>query len=146
LDFFRVQLWYCEPITPIFREKDKYDLNGESFEWSHKTMNSREASDYIDEIFQCRRKPVWVPQYNFDFDTFWHLVHRGMSPEQVGNFLRSFNDGVREKLTEPGQKRVSYEVLKRLKESCLNSNGFDSLTKNNENLMGNDDMDAEFDF
>jgi radical SAM PhpK family P-methyltransferase len=146
LDFFRVQLWYCEPITPIFREKDKYDLNGESFEWSHKTMNSREASDYIDEIFLCRRKSVWVPQYNFDFDTFWHQVHRGMSLEQVGNFLRSFNDGVREKLTEPGQKRISYEVLKRLKDSCLNGNDFDSLTKSNANLMGNDDMDAEFDF
>ncbi|MDQ1353305.1 MAG: anaerobic magnesium-protoporphyrin monomethyl ester cyclase, partial [Acidobacteriota bacterium] len=48
LDFFRSQLWYCEPITPIWTQKEVYDIRGESFEWSHATMDSRRASDLVE--------------------------------------------------------------------------------------------------
>lgn len=27
-DFYRAQLWYCEPITPIWNKKDKYGIKG----------------------------------------------------------------------------------------------------------------------
>ncbi|MCP5052284.1 MAG: radical SAM protein, partial [bacterium] len=41
LDFFRAQPWYCEPITPVWQEREKYGLRGESFEWRHNTMDSQ---------------------------------------------------------------------------------------------------------
>lgn len=116
LDFYRVQLWYCEPITPIYRQREKYNLMGESFEWSHSTMNSTEASNFVKEIFLTRRQPVWVPQYNFDFDSLWHLFHRGMTLDKVKKFLELFNDGVREKLTHPSLKEASYLIFKQILE------------------------------
>jgi radical SAM PhpK family P-methyltransferase len=118
LDFYRVQLWYCEPITPIYREKDKYKIKGESFEWSHNTMDSRRACDWIDHIFLSINKSIWVPQYNFDFDSLCHLFHRRMSLEQVKQFLGSFNRGVKEKLAAPSQEEVSYEVIEQLKKAA----------------------------
>jgi anaerobic magnesium-protoporphyrin IX monomethyl ester cyclase len=99
LDFYRAQLWYCEPITPIYEQKDLYRIQGESFEWSHVTMNSPKACDLIEKIFLTIENPTWVPQYNFDFDGIWHLVHRGMSIPQLKDFLKGFNAAVREKLT-----------------------------------------------
>lgn len=119
LDFFRTQLWYCEPITPIWKDKDLYNIRGESFEWSHTTMNYQRACDLIETIFFTVETPTWIPQYNFDFDSFWHLVRRGMSIQQVGNFLKSFNLAIKEKLTNPSSREVSYEVLKKIRDACL---------------------------
>jgi anaerobic magnesium-protoporphyrin IX monomethyl ester cyclase len=98
LDFYRVQLWYCELITPIWKEREKYNITGQNFEWSHNTMNSQTASDIIEEIFSTIQDPIWLPQYNFDFDTMWHLVHNGMTLEKVKEFLRIFYQEVKVKL------------------------------------------------
>lgn len=99
LDFYRAQLWYCEPITPIYEQKDLYQIQGESFQWSHATMDSQKACDLIEKIFLTIENPTWVPLYNFDFDGIWHLVHRGMSIPQLMDFLKGFNAALREKLT-----------------------------------------------
>jgi len=144
LDFFRAQLWYCEPITPIWKEKEKYKIRGESFEWTHETMASPTAANLVEEIFIDIETPVWVPLYHFDFNGIWHLVHRGMSVEQVKKFLNAFNRGVKERLLKPGQKEVGYEVLKDLKNACLGENIFTDIPGQEKNLP--DKYNAGFDY
>jgi anaerobic magnesium-protoporphyrin IX monomethyl ester cyclase len=151
LDFYRTQLWYAEPITPIWQEKDRYKIEGESFEWSHRTMNTREACDIIDEIFLTRKYSIWVPQYNFDFDSFWHLVHRGIIVDRAGDFLRYFNNAVREKITskEFPPKEVSYEIIKRLKTICQREtkpNHPGNPRENKGKTDANANLHVEFDF
>jgi anaerobic magnesium-protoporphyrin IX monomethyl ester cyclase len=146
LDFFRAQLWYCEPITPIYKKRDLYNIKGESFEWSHAGMNAQQACDLIEHIFLTVKEPTWIPQYNFDFFNIWHLVHRGMTIEQVRGFLKSFNSAVKEKLIGPSRREVSYEALAQLKNACANSNSdegemFDEV----ENTII-DQSEADFEF
>jgi radical SAM PhpK family P-methyltransferase len=116
LDFYRVQLWYGEPITPIYRQKEKYKIKGENFEWSHATMNSKDASCFLEDIFMTQRHPIWIPQYHFDFDNLWHLYYRGMTIKKIKKFLEIFNKGVREKLKNPSLKETSYPITKQLLE------------------------------
>lgn len=118
LDFFRVQLWYCVPNAPVFQKKNQYKIKGESFEWSHLTMDSREASDFVEKIFLSIETPVWVPQYNFEYDALFHLFHRGMPPEQVNAFLKAFNTGIKEKLKDLSAKEVSFETIRKIKDAC----------------------------
>jgi radical SAM PhpK family P-methyltransferase len=118
LDFFRVQLWYCEPITPVWRQREHYGLKGASFEWQHNTMDSKTACDMIEEIFLSQEKVTWIPQFNFDFDGIWHLVHRGMNLQQIKQLLKSFNNGIKEKLNRSLQREVSSGVLKQIINAC----------------------------
>jgi radical SAM PhpK family P-methyltransferase len=113
IDFFRVQLWYCMPITPIWEQREHYKISGKSFEWTHATMDSKTAADWIEKMFISIRRPVWTPQYNFDINQLVHLLERGLDPAQVKDFLNAFNDGIREKLTGGGQD-ISAAVLRRL--------------------------------
>jgi radical SAM PhpK family P-methyltransferase len=146
LDFFRAQLWYCEPITPIFKKKDHYHIKGESFEWRHDTMNAQNASDLIETIFLTIENPTWIPQYNFDFDSVWHLVHRGMSIPQVKNILKCFNFAVKEKLVNTSRREVSYEALKQLKNACLNTkNNHSEIPDTSEDTFINPG-EADFEF
>ncbi|MGD2091034.1 MAG: PhpK family radical SAM P-methyltransferase [Candidatus Aminicenantes bacterium] len=144
LDFFRTQLWYCEPITPIWKDKDRYNIKGESFEWSHATMNYQRACDLIENILLTLDTPTWIPQYNFDFDSFWHLVHRSMTIPQVENFLKSFNLAIKEKLLAPSPGDVSYEVLKKIQDASLNRDTIASSDEEESTLI--DTAEAAFDF
>jgi anaerobic magnesium-protoporphyrin IX monomethyl ester cyclase len=119
LDFYRAQLWYCDPLTPIWKERQTYRLNGSQFEWSHATMDSKTACDIIDDIFLSNRTPLWVPQYNFEFDGIFQLLHRGLTLDRVKQFLRAFNEAVKEKFLEPARKEVSLEAIKQLRQACL---------------------------
>lgn len=149
LDFYRVQLWYCDTITPIWKEREKYDIKGERFEWSHVGMDSRTACDLIDEIFLTTHQSTWVPQYNFNFDCIWHLVHQGLSFKMVKNFLDSFNRGIKEKLTDtnPSLKELSFDVINQLinyQQEHVRGDQADVFIKTNKKTI--DKAYAEFDF
>lgn len=118
LDFYRAQLWYCLPISPIWAEREKYGLKGKSFEWRHETMDSQTACDFVDQIFLSVKQSVSVPPYGFDFHNVLHLLHRLKRLEQVKAFLRSFNNGVKEKLVEPATQGIGLEVVNQLKSAC----------------------------
>jgi len=117
-DFYRAQLWYCEPITPIWTQRETYGISGSNFEWRHATMDSREAAGLVDRIFVSIESPTWVPQYDFEIYGIFQLLHQGFSLEQVKAFLKSFNNGIKEKISSTYQKDVSDEVMRQLKESC----------------------------
>jgi anaerobic magnesium-protoporphyrin IX monomethyl ester cyclase len=148
-DFFRAQLWYCEPITPIWAERAKYGIKGESFEWSHNTMNSREAADLIDEIFLSVEEPFWVPQYSFEWDAVFQLLHRQIPLDTIKEFLKIFNKAIKEKLRNPAQKEISFETIKQLKRTCgLNpaDTSFEYSLDPNERKNRHRKYEAEFDF
>ncbi|UCH98258.1 MAG: PhpK family radical SAM P-methyltransferase [Candidatus Aminicenantes bacterium] len=118
LDFFRTQLWFCDPITPIWEQKEKYDIQGAHFKWSHATMDFRRGCDFVEQSFLSIKNSTWVPQYNFEFDALFHLMNRGMTQDQVKLFLKGFNSGIREKLTDPSQKEAGSRVLETIKKAC----------------------------
>lgn len=143
-DFFRAQLWYCESVTPIWKQRDKYGLKGESFEWSHATMDAKTASDLVEEIFLSVKNSVWVPQYHFDFSRIWSLIHRGMHMDQVKDFLKAFNRGIKEKLTDPSRKEISIETLMQIRESCRLTNGLEDIPGKKTTVVRGEDVKFNF--
>lgn len=144
IDFYRVQSWYAEAITPIWKEKEKYGIKGESFEWSHHTMAAGTAADLVEQIFLSVKNATWMPQYNFNFDCIWHLIHQGLSLDMVKNFLRAFNSGIREKLTDPSRDEASYDVIARLKNYRREDGEDESVSEPRQDKL--DDSEAEFSF
>lgn len=98
IDFYRVHLWYCSTVSPIWQERTKYNIKGESFEWSHATIDSKTAADLIEKKFLSLEEPLWLPQYNFDYSGYYHLIRQGIEPNLIKKFIRNFNNRLREKL------------------------------------------------
>jgi p-methyltransferase len=86
-DYYRAQMWYCEPGTPIQQERGKYNIKGEGFVWSHNTMDSLEAMDHIDRMFLSIDESIWLPQWSFDFWTIPYLIGRGISFDHFKSFM-----------------------------------------------------------
>lgn len=117
-DFFRPQLWYCDPMTPAWQKKDEYGIKGSAFNWSHNTMNSKTATDLIDEMFLSIDEPIWLPQNGFELWSVFYLQRKGMTMSQVKTFIKSFNAIIRDQLIHPEKKCVEPDLLECLKQSC----------------------------
>ena len=88
-DYYRAQLWYCEPGTPVDMQREKYKIEGNGFVWSHATMDSMEAMDHIDLAFLEITESTWLPQWSFDFWTIPYLLGKEYSLELFRKLMTS---------------------------------------------------------
>ena len=86
-DYYRSQMWYCEPGTPIQNRREEFKIQGEGFVWTHSTMDSLEAMDHIDRMFLNIKESIWLPQWSFDFWIIPYLVGKGISLNQFKEFM-----------------------------------------------------------
>jgi radical SAM PhpK family P-methyltransferase len=117
-DFFRAQLWYADPMTPIWKEKDDYGVKGSSFNWSHDTMDYQTACDLVDKMFVAVEGTIWLPQNGFEQWSTFYLQRKGMSLEQIKTFLKCFNAVIKDDLIHPEKKETNPQLLESLKTSC----------------------------
>lgn len=117
-DFYRPLIWYCDPVTPIWAEKDKYGVKGFHFSWSHNTMDVATACHLVERCFTTFDVPVWVPDPGFNFVSLFLLQNRGMSFPQIKTFLKCFNNIVRERLCDPMRVEPSPRLMDNLRKAC----------------------------
>ena len=86
--YYRVQSWYCEPGTPIDKQRAKHDIKGEGFVWGHKTMDSLTAMDHIEKIFLSVSDSIWLPQWSFDFWIIPYILGKGLTFDQFRGFMK----------------------------------------------------------
>lgn len=118
-DFFRAQLWYCDPLTPIWKKREEYGIRGSAFNWSHNTMDSRTAVALVENSFLGTENSLWLPQYGFELWSVFYLMRKGMTLEQVKTFIACFNATVKEKLLFPNKNAIGAELFNSLRQSCL---------------------------
>lgn len=113
-DYYRAQIWYCEPGTPIFYRKEQYGIEGEGYNWRHATMDSQEAMDRIGDVFLEVRESRWLPQWSFDFWIIPYLMGKGLSLDCFGRFVDAANRMLRaevEYLPTHAKRQVQRECL-----------------------------------
>jgi p-methyltransferase len=114
LDYYRAQLWYCEPGTPIQRDAEKYKIEGEGFVWKHETMNNKQAMEHIRRMFLEIKESVWLPLWSFDFWIIPYLFGRGLTKNQFREFLLLANELLRfeiQGINGPEKTRKQREIL-----------------------------------
>ncbi len=117
-DFYRPLIWYCDPVTPIWNERDRYGIRGYHFSWSHDTMDVSTACDLVESCFFRFDRPQWVPDPGFNFVSLFLLQNRGMSFDQIDTFLGSWNAVVREQVLQPVRGEGSPLLIEALRRSC----------------------------
>lgn len=95
VDYYRAQMWYNEAGTPIHDQRDRFNILGDGFVWSHATMDSLEAMEHIERLFLRVDVSEWLPQWSFDFWIIPYLMGRGVSREKFKEFMRGANQMLR---------------------------------------------------
>ncbi len=116
-EFFRAQLWYADPLTPIWKQRESHAVTGMGFNWSHRTMDARQACDWIERMFLQVRNSTWLPQFGFEQWSTFYLARHGMSHEQIRSFLQAFNALIKHRLSSAGQAPPAV-LVDTLRQSC----------------------------
>jgi radical SAM PhpK family P-methyltransferase len=117
-DFFRAQLWYCDPITPIWKQRETYGVVGSAFNWSHNTMDHRTAADVVDHLFLSVRNSVWLPQNGFELWSVFYLLRQGCALDGIKTYLRAFNGAIKERLLSRGRRELGPATLDLLRRAA----------------------------
>lgn len=78
--FYEIQPWFYDPRTPISKEKEKYDINGAYYDWSHMTMDFDTANMLVGEVVSS----VNSSRFCIDCETLFQCLNAG---EQIINDL-----------------------------------------------------------
>lgn len=95
-NFYTAELWFCDVSTPIWKDREKYGLKGNNFDWEHRTMNSSEAIMHRHELFMDIKNSIWMPQNGFEFWSFFYLLRKGLNFQELKDILKAFN-GIKRK-------------------------------------------------
>ena len=119
VDFYTPANWLCLPDAPIIQEKDKYSIKGLMYNWQHCTMDSYTSCQIIDDLFLHEKDSVYLPKFDLDATLIMYLLAAGINRPQIKDFIRAFNEGVKETVfNEPGSE-IGTEYMDKLKNSNL---------------------------
>ncbi len=117
-DFTRIQIWFCDATTPVWRKRDKFALKGKAYGWSHYTMNAETAVELVVRSFMALEQVSWVPDPGYNWVSFYLNETRGMSIERQKIFVKFFVAAAKEKLLKPNMKQLSPALLENFKLSA----------------------------
>ncbi len=95
--FWRAQAWWGNPRAPVYKQMDRFEIEGEAYNWSHRTMNSTEAANWCDVMFEKVTESVWLPLYDFDFWALPYLDGKGLGVKDLETILRISQSIMRER-------------------------------------------------
>jgi radical SAM PhpK family P-methyltransferase len=123
LDYYRALLWYCEPGTPIYNSREKYNILGDAFRWKHDTMTSMEAMGHIERLFLDIDTSLWLPQWSFDFWIIPYFLGRSISFKQFMDFMTFANKLLRIEISDikDGEREIlQCEYIKQMVQMVKN--------------------------
>ena len=123
LDYYRAQLYYLDPATPVWRNREALGIVGGGFEWKHPTMTSPEACAFIETMFLEIRNPVWLPQHGFEDWSLYYLRRKGFSAEEVRLWVDGFNQLVRQKMRGNSRPEERTAIISMLKDVAVKARG-----------------------
>ncbi len=113
-DYYRAQLYYLDPATPVWRDRERFQISGGGFEWSHPTMTHSQASGIIEQMFLNIKNSTWAPQHGFEDWSIYYLQRHGFTRADVKAFVEGFNTLVRHKFAEGERLTEQKQILARL--------------------------------
>jgi p-methyltransferase len=106
--FWRAQAWWGNPKAPVYQRKEIHGIEGEGYNWSHRTMNSVEAARWCDVMFDKVTESTWLPLYDFDFWALPYLDGKGMKVDDLLPILRVSQEIMRERgKAVPDHRRIA---------------------------------------
>ena len=112
LTFYKMNLWYADRSTPIFKQNDKWKISGDRFNWSHATFDHKKATEGILNIFLGVDNPIWIPTESFGFWSIAYLHGKGFALSEIKPMIINLNRMVQADLANDANAEV-------VKEECV---------------------------
>ena len=101
VDFSRGSLFYYDTHSPVAEMAEEFQLTGSGAEWSHTTMNHKQAQKIHFEMLD-KLKGVNIPVSDGGGWSIFNLYAKGLSWDDIKQYYREFNAIQRQQIHEQG--------------------------------------------
>lgn len=113
--FVRTNIWFCDPFSPIYHEREKFGIEGAGYNWVHSTMDSKTASELEYDFIMKVKNSIWNKHLGVDAYIVFSLIAQGFSVPWIKEFITTFNDCVKDKLINGNQKEITTDMYNNFK-------------------------------
>jgi p-methyltransferase len=99
--FHNVQLYYHDSLAPIERRRAEFEIQGTGYAWEHRTMDWREASDWVHHAMCLQFGSVPLPLYGFSIWSLPYFEALGFTRDTFVDFARLAAEIFQSSLTAP---------------------------------------------
>lgn len=114
IDLFRASIWFAEPGTPIMSRRERYGIEGHTYQWRHRTMDSDEAARQSQRVFWSADRADWLPKCAFGFWMIPYFMGEGISLDQFKGLNRNANAMIKLGLERAGDEAAREEQERHL--------------------------------
>lgn len=73
--YYGLSPWYCNISSPVYKQKEKYEISGRNYEWKHKTMDFDMARNLcIDIFYNVKNSTMMSINYTYVFQLLYNNV------------------------------------------------------------------------
>lgn len=108
---FRVHRWFYDHDTPVYKHRERYEIEGGGYQWKHATMDAARAHELATHLSLDIRNSIHTDDYSMAF----YLAHKGYSHAQIGSYLRAFDNAVKHKCRAGGHAAAPQSYIDELK-------------------------------
>lgn len=116
--FFRGEIWYYNHRSPIDKQKQQLDMQGNGYRFQHATMGWEEACDHAVRLFAEVHGSTWLPMYDVDFWSLPYLRSCGLSLADITAWLGYCNELLALELGLPRAHRPRAQIEADLRQLC----------------------------
>jgi p-methyltransferase len=101
VDFSRGSLFYYDTHSPVAKMAEEFQLTGSGAEWSHKTMNHKQAQKIHFEMLD-KLAGVNTPVSDGGGWSIFNLYAKGLNWDEIKQYYREFNAIQRQQIRKQG--------------------------------------------
>jgi p-methyltransferase len=90
--FFNIQLYYHDLLAPVESRRRELGIEGSAYSWSHRTMDWREAADWVESAMLLQAEPIPLPLYGFSIWSLPYFMSNGFSRDKFVSFSEIAGD------------------------------------------------------
>ncbi len=112
--FYIVNSWFCSRLTPIWEQREKYGLKDTEwgFNWTHNSMDSKEAIDIVESLIEKIKGSTYI---RFHLQEITHLLNHGFTVQQIVQFSKLFKNGLIAKIKQEENNQSDPNIFTEMK-------------------------------
>jgi radical SAM PhpK family P-methyltransferase len=87
--YYNAQLYFHNPISPIHRRREEFQIEGQHYSWRHRTMDWNEGSYWTNWLLNNVTSSTQLPLYGFSIWSLPYLLVHGFRLDQIERFGRA---------------------------------------------------------
>ncbi len=89
--FYNVHLYLHSELTPIHERKDEFKIVGSGYNWSHFSMNWKQASNFKLQMLKGIKNSLQLPLYSGGIWSLLYILEQGIEFPEYKRFIKMMN-------------------------------------------------------